>query len=55
MIPLSHILVLSQPTFVRQQVENAYSDKPRRFWRGGQRDHHFKRASARTQPSLLPQ
>jgi hypothetical protein len=32
MIPLSHILVLSQPTFVRRQVENAYTVQRRWFW-----------------------
>lgn len=32
MIPLSHILVLSQPAFVRRQVENATTDQRKWFW-----------------------
>jgi hypothetical protein len=33
MIPINHILVLSQPEFVRQQLENAMSGERLPYWR----------------------
>jgi hypothetical protein len=35
MVQINQILVLSQPEFVRQQVENAMSSPRLRFWKRG--------------------